>query len=496
MAKQYKIEELMTLSGVKFGTSGARGLADKMTDEVCYAYTLAFLQHLETSENIKPSCEVAIAGDLRPSSPRICAAVAKAISDKGYEPLYCGEIPSPAVALYGLDNGVPSIMVTGSHIPDDRNGIKFNTPLGEILKEDELGIRSQNVVIPAGICDEKGFFLKAHNLADAYQEAEELYVKRYVDFFGSQALEGMRLGVYEHSAVGRDTLKTIYKALGAKVSGLGRSEKFIPVDTEAIRPEDCELALEWCKTGDYDALLSTDGDSDRPLISDEKGAWLRGDVAGVLTAQYLSADAVATPVSCNSAVELCGSFTQVERTKIGSPYVIASMKKMSEEGARNVVGYEANGGFLTNSDIVDGGKVLTALPTRDAVILHLAILLDAKKKGLKVSELVKDLPERYTISNRLQEFPTEKSKAKLAEFVNQGFEKNAQKIETLFGDLSGKVKTIDTTDGIRITFENLEVIHLRPSGNAPELRAYNEAASESRALELNESCMKIMSTWR
>ena len=38
------IDELMSRSGVRFGTSGARGLVAEMTDEVCYAYTAAFLQ--------------------------------------------------------------------------------------------------------------------------------------------------------------------------------------------------------------------------------------------------------------------------------------------------------------------------------------------------------------------------------------------------------------------------------------------------------------------
>ncbi|WDE97587.1 phosphomannomutase [Lentisphaera profundi] len=496
MTKIYNIEELMELSGVKFGTSGARGLADKMTDEVCYAYTVAFLQHLEESNNIDPACQVAIAGDLRPSSPRICAAVAKAIEDKGYSPLYCGEIPAPAIAYYGILNSIPSVMVTGSHIPDDRNGIKYNTPVGEILKEDEQGIRRQNVSIPEGLCKENGFFSTAYELEKPYQAAEDIYIQRYTDFYDEQALAGLNLGVYEHSAVGRDTLKRIYSALGANVRGLGRSTKFIPVDTEAIRPEDCELALDWCKNGGYDALLSTDGDSDRPLISDEKGHWLRGDVAGILTAQHLGADVVATPVSCNSAVELCQSFKKVSRTQIGSPYVIASMKEASASGGKMVVGYEANGGFLTNSALVEEGKALAALPTRDAVILHISILLEAKKRGLSVSGLVKTLPERYTISNRIKEFPTEQSKAKLATFVESKFADNANKIEAVFGELCGAVEAIDTTDGIRISFENLEIIHLRPSGNAPELRCYNEASSEKRALELNELCIEIMSDWR
>ena len=494
MTKQFQIEQLMQSSGVKFGTSGARGLAVEMTDEVCYAYTTAFLNHLENTNNITAGCQVAIAGDLRPSSPRICGAVAKAALDKGYTPLYCGEIPSPAVAYYGIVKSIPSVMVTGSHIPDDRNGIKYNTPLGEILKTDEAGIRAQTVDVNSELFDDKGVFTTAFELPAVFTAAEEIYINRYSDFFGAQALAGLRLGVYEHSCVGRDTMTAIYKKLGADVVSLGRSETFIPVDTEAIRPEDVQLALDWAANDKFDAILSADGDCDRPLIANEKGQWLRGDVAGILCAAYLGADAVATPVSCNSAVELCEKFKSVDRTQIGSPYVIAAMKAASEKGAGMVIGYEANGGFLTNSDFVDGDKTLAALPTRDAVIVHVALLLEAKKNGSTLSELVTTLPERYTVSNRLKEFPTEKSSSKIKSFITA--DKANENFAAAFAHLCGEIKNSDITDGLRVTFDNLEVIHLRPSGNAPELRCYNEADSEARALELNEKCLQIMEAWR
>jgi large subunit ribosomal protein L6 len=55
------------------------------------------------------------------------------------------------VAFWGICEGIPSIMVTGSHIPDDRNGIKFNKAEGEILKEDEAAIRAQEVEVPDGV---------------------------------------------------------------------------------------------------------------------------------------------------------------------------------------------------------------------------------------------------------------------------------------------------------------------------------------------------------
>ncbi|MEG2887595.1 MAG: hypothetical protein RR874_01370 [Aeromonas sp.] len=40
------------------------------------------------------------------------------------------------------------------------------------------------------------------------------------------------------------------------------------------------------------------------------------------------------------------------------------------------------------------------------------------------------------------------------------------------------------TDGLRISLSNQTIIHLRPSGNAPELRCYAEAMSFSQAKEI------------
>ena len=136
------IDHIMQKSGVAFGTSGARGLVKDMTDSVCYAYTTGFIKYLESIQDFTKSDKIMVSGDLRPSSERISKAVIQSIKDNGYEPIYCGNIPTPAVMLYGLLCNCPSIMITGSHIPDDRNGIKFNKSSGEILKEDEEGIRS------------------------------------------------------------------------------------------------------------------------------------------------------------------------------------------------------------------------------------------------------------------------------------------------------------------------------------------------------------------
>jgi phosphomannomutase len=496
MVKKIRIADLIKHGGVKFGTSGARGLAADMTDEVCYAYTMAFIQYLEEIGELTDRTIIAFGGDLRVSTQRIMKAVSKAISKKGYTPENCGSLPSPALAYYGLVNNIPTVMVTGSHIPEDRNGIKYTKKDGEILKYDEENIKRQEVALPDNLFDEKGFFRVEMELIPSNHNAINLYVNRYVEFFPDNCLKGMKIGVYQHSAVGRELMVRILSELVADVIPLGFSNTFIPVDTEAIRPEDVKAASKWSREHDFDAIISTDGDSDRPLISDEKGRWLRGDVAGILCGAYFRADTVATPISCNSAVEKCDLFKTVYRTKIGSPFVVEAMLRAQENGAKCIVGYEANGGFLLGSDIVSNGKTLKALPTRDAIILHLAILLYSIQKNKKISELVAELPQRFTFSKRLKNFPTEKSKSKLNNLYEEDNPKNFQAIESVFSKYFGLVYSLNITDGLRITFESGEVVHLRPSGNAPEFRCYTEAKTEPRAVEMNTICMNIMESWR
>lgn len=492
MTQTVSVSDLMARSGVAFGTSGARGLVSAMTDSVCFAYTCAFLQHLTDIGQFAPGGHVAIAGDLRSSTPRIMAACAAAVRHMGGTPDICGFVPSPAVAFYGFAQGIPSLMVTGSHIPDDRNGIKFNRTDGEVLKPDELAMRAQDVRLP-DLFDAQGM-LKDAQASEPLIDVGTAYMARYTAFFGTQALQGLKLGIYEHSAVGRDMLGTMVEQLGGQVVRLGRSEKFIPVDTEAVRPEDQALARQWAAEFTLDAILSTDGDSDRPLLADESGLWMRGDVLGIICAQALGIEAVAAPVSCNTALERSNAFAQIRRTRIGSPYVIEAMNALID-GSTTVCGYEANGGFLLGTDIDGEGRRLSALPTRDAVLPMIAVLVDARRRGMTLSALQATLPARYTFSERLQNYPTEQSQT-LLRHLQEGTEAEIlARLTQMFGDLAGGGAIgIDTTDGLRITFDGGDIIHLRPSGNAPELRCYTESATPERAAALNAQVLEKIGT--
>lgn len=457
-------QSIIIQSGIAFGTSGARGLVVDFTSEVCAAFTHAFVTVLRQEFSPK---QLALAIDNRPSSYAMAQACAAALQQVGVEPIYYGVIPTPALAYQAMQDNMPCIMVTGSHIPFDRNGLKFYRPDGEITKVDELAILAADVEFSS---------LPALPELKASSRASENYCARYSSLFSANLLAGKRIGIYEHSSAGRDLYQPLFEALGAEVIALERSDEFVPIDTEAVSDADKAKARVWSKQYQLDAIFSTDGDGDRPLLADENGEWLRGDILGVLCAKAMKMQALAVPVSCNTVIESIPQFSKVSRTRIGSPYVIAAFAELASQYDA-ISGFEANGGYLLGSDVQINGKPLFALPTRDAVLPAIMLLSAAQKSG--IAALVKALPQRYTHSDRIQNFATEKSLI----ILEAGKLAPVKLISRLgFGELA--VDKIDTTDGLRMTLSNQSIIHLRPSGNAPELRCYAEANTFSQAQDI------------
>lgn len=456
--------EVIAESGVQFGTSGARGLVTQFTSEVCAAFAHTFLQGLSGRFAFK---QVAVAIDNRPSSPAMAQACIAAIQAQGLEAIYYGVIPTPALAYSAMQDEIPCIMVTGSHIPFDRNGLKFYRPDGEITKIDEQAILAAEV----------GFESES-NLPKlkASSRAAEQYVERYTSLFEPELLKGKRIGIYEHSSAGRDIYQGLFQALGAEVISLERTDEFVPIDTEAVAESDKIKARAWSKEHNLDFIFSTDGDGDRPLVADENGEWLRGDILGLLCAKEMNVEALAIPVSCNTIIGASSEFKAVTKTKIGSPYVIAEFSTLSKN-YDSVAGFEANGGFLLGSDITINGHHLKALPTRDAVLP--ALMLLSKSKQMRISDMVSALPPRFTASDRIQNFATEKSHQIIAKATLE-----PRGLLEALGFQEAVVERVDTTDGLRMILKTGDVVHLRPSGNAPELRCYAESDTVEKANQI------------
>ena len=128
--------------------------------------------------------------------------------------------------------------------------------------------------------------------------------------------------------------------------------------------------------------------------------------------------------------------------------------------------------------------------SNDAVIVILSLLVAGKNQDIPLSGLSAQLPERYTFSDRIKQIPTDRSQALIAGFDSGNEQSDKENIAAFFAQQFGHVTTINRTDGLRITFENGDIVHLRPSGNAPELRCYTEADSLQRATTINSQAME------
>lgn len=542
------IKNNKTYKSLKFGTSGLRDFDSNLTDMEVYINTRGFLEYLiglkSDNGGILRGETISVASDFRPSSniDRIPRAVAAAVIDSGCLVDWCGQIPTPAVTYYGMQKNRASIMVTGSHIPYGMNGIKFNKTSGEILKEEEVSILENVEKVRAKVLcsnemfDDNGKFKNLSqdllkkaddSLSIINNEAERFYVERYAGVFGKEALNGLEVIFYQQTTVGRDILPEILESIGAKVCCRGRldeEKEFLSVDTEKMKPEikdklrELSTAFKKEKRQKPFAVISADGDSDRPVLCDEEGEFMPGDKLGVITAMYLKPTFVALPITCNSsAVEMLKELGVVVQTRVGSPYINKAMiDAIAENPQIKASGYEANGGYLTGSAWIINDKVLTALPTRDAALPIICALCYASENGLKISELF-DIFTRHTnadvIDNNTpgcENYTAQMGKEiinifSLQDVIEVDFRGNEkiddklvkikQKLSSYFTKENGfsDIIKLNFLDGIRIYFENGDIVHFRPSGNAPEFRIYAESLTQSRADEIINLRAEIIS---
>jgi phosphomannomutase len=198
--------------------------------------------------------------------------------------------------------------------------------------------------------------------------------------------------------------------------------------------------------------------------------------------------------------------------------VIAGMQRARRRGRQKICGWEANGGFLTGSDFERQGHRLRALPTRDALLPILTVLFEAHAQRQPLSALFDRLPKRFSKAALLRQFPRasglqliaqyspaadrvkeiafaqttvvardeEQSELSLPPSEVQQLWRHREQLSAVFSASQGfkQITRINYTDGLRLYFEAGDVAHVRPSGNADELRIYAVADTQERADEI------------
>ena len=429
-----------------FGTSGIRGDAEILFNpQFCFDIGRSFSKFLENEAMIG---SIAIGIDPRKSSQKIKDNIIDGLLYEG-RPIYDeGISPSPAMNYILIADSTisGSIMITGSHIRTDFNGIKFFFKNREILKEDEKEI--ENIY---------------ENIKEKvnYKEAKRNRYRKIYDNRSNLFYQEMLLSISEQYPKWKIVLDLgngcqskimpgLFERLGLEtivINNDPRPEKFIARDTEV--EESVKDLQEKVKEVGANLGIAFDGDGDRAVFVDEDGKFIPGDYSGALIAKYSGTPVIITPVNVSKIVEDLGK--PVVRTKVGSPYVVRGIEEHNA-----TFGFEANGGGISKEIML----------SRDAGSSMIKILNILNKSGKTLKNLISEFPPSF-ISRKKIDCPVN-----IYSLILEGAKDKFKGIRT------------DEIDGLKIWKDNNSWILFRPSQNAPEFRVFTEASTEEDAIKL------------
>ena len=307
-----------------FGTDGVRGVAGQfLTAELALA-----LGRAATRRTGSQRPQVLIVRDTRESGEMLQAAIAAGISSAGGDALLGGVLPTPAapllIARYGFDLAV---VLSASHNPYQDNGIKFFAGDGfklsdeaelEIERELELGDRSDDRAI--------GRVRELRGGSEDY--LRELHTRfAGLDLAGLDVLLDCANGATFHVA------PEIFRRLGANVTVVADAPDGRNIN-DGCGSTHVETLSKLVLEGGHAVGFAFDGDGDRVLAVDRRGAIVDGDELMALCALHLrdtdrlSGGGVVVTVMTNfgfhTAMERAG--VAVSTTGVGDRYVLEELR--------------------------------------------------------------------------------------------------------------------------------------------------------------------------
>ena len=366
--------------GKLFGTDGVRGVAGKdLTCELALQIGRATAAELTSLDGHRP--RILIGKDTRVSGDMLECTLAAGLCSVGADVDLLGVIPTPGVAYlvrkYGADAG---IVISASHNPMEFNGIKIFKGDGYKLP-DEVENRIEAHIFKncedIKICDgaEIGRVHRLDTAVDDYVDALEQHID--ADLSGLNVLFDCANGASAKVA------QKLFPRLGCQCSFTGTLDDGVSVN-DGCGSTHLDRLEKKVVEGGFDCGIAFDGDADRCLACDEKGAEIDGDKIIALVAKDMKDrgrldgnTAVVTVMSNLGFMKYMQSIgIDTARTAVGDRYVLEEMRARGY-----AIGGEQSGHviFLHHSTTGDGeltaGKLLKLLARKH------------REEGTKMSEL-------------------------------------------------------------------------------------------------------------
>lgn len=403
-----KYEKLQNGSDIRgVALEGIEGQDVNLSNEEVFNISRSFVLWLSDKLNRSPSeIKIAVGRDSRISGPDLIKASLQGIMTQGACPVDTGLSSTPAMFMSTVFPEIKadgSIMLTASHLPWNRNGMKFFSPKGGLNKSDikEILLKASSFNLMVHDKEEETF--EKYNLMARYSaHLRELILKGVNQ--GKNAsempedfpLKGMRILVDAGNGAGGFFATEVLAPLGADTSGSMYLDPDGNFPNHPPNPEDPKALIDLCqevvkRQGDLGLIFDTD--VDRAAAVDSKGNEIARNRIVALAATFAKEKSPGTTVVTDSVTS-----TQLKvfieknlglkhhRFQRGYRNVINEAIRLNESGIDSQLAMETSGhGAFKDNYFLDDGAYLATLITVKAALL--------KKEGKEISSILETLED-------------------------------------------------------------------------------------------------------
>lgn len=393
--------------------------------------------------------KVLVGRDMRVSSPQMFEALANGITDAGADVYDMGLTTTPMVYYFTAQHHFDaSVMITASHNPKEHNGLKvsrtnalpvgFDTGLGEL----ERCIKEEKVE-PAAV---KGSIIP-HDVKAEYLEFQSRY---HHDLSNLNMVMDCSNGM--SSILVKEIFGNAPTYLFDTLDGTFPNHEANPLE-----PQNIVALQQKVRETHADIGVIFDGDADRVMFVDENGDFIAPDLMIAVLGHYFIEEKgyqgpiiqdIRTSKSVTEYIEKMGRNVVIWR--VGRAY--AALKLREIDGA---FGGEFAGHYYFRDFFYSDSAMVAS-----QVMLH--VFSEMKKKGISVSQLIKNI-KQYANSGEIN-------------FTIQDKKGAMERVKEHFCSIETPTQVMDF-DGYRIEFKDWW-FNIRPSNTEPYLRLLMEARTE------------------
>ena len=464
-----------------FTFSGIRGIFGKdLNFDIAKKIAISFGEWFSGKDK-----KIIIGRDTRPSGEIIEEGVIEGLIATGFEIVNVGICPTPIIIFAKNKLNIPAgIIITGSHNPQEWNGLKLLSSVTYLHNNDleQISHLSNQVNLNNYKIEDQNIKKNVSSFSPISDYVQTLY--KHLDIEKIKDNNNLKVVVDTGAGAGKYVTPQMLKGMGCEVEVINNDllvNNTFPREIEPIKINLKDLIMEvW--QGNFDVGFAHDSDADRLAIIGENGICFPEDVGLALIAEYYLKNKDNKAEEVTFITNLASSLmfdviaekynVEVKRTQIGEVFLVEKMHNLLNDQTKSSMNR-----YIFGGEGSCGGAITPFNLTRDGLYAAAKIIEILVDSGEKISNLVARLPKFFSHRRKIR--INRKNVIPIISGVKQELINEGEEVNQIGNDLKfGKEK------------EWFILIH--PSNTEPIIRVICEAKVDSLARIFCETTTELI----